>query len=72
MPGIKCVDGPQVYREWLGIQFADPWIKVKRCISYNCKPSEVKKITKSKSLRDTKITMYTVDQHVKCKQLRKR
>ena len=66
MPGIRCVDGPQVYHEWLGIQIVDPWIKVKRCISYKCKPSEVKRITKSKSHKHTKITMSTVDQHVNC------
>ena len=66
MPGIRCNDGPHVYREWLGIKYVDPWIKVKRCISYRCKPLEVKKITKLKSLTHTKITMCTVDQHVKC------
>ena len=66
MPGIRCNDGPHVYREWLGIKYVDPWIKVKRCISYRCKPLEVKKITKPKSLGHTKNTMYTVDEHVKC------
>ena len=65
MPGIGCSDGPQVYHEWLGIEFVDPWIKVKRCI--NCKPSEVKKITKHKLRRDTGYTTYIVDKHVKCK-----
>ena len=65
MPGIKCVDGPQVYREWLGSQFVDPWIKVERCISYRCIPSKMK-ITKQKSLKETGKTMCTVDQHVNC------
>ena len=64
--GIRCDDGPQVYREWLGRQFVDPWIKVEKCISYRCKPSEVKKITKRKSLKDSSNTTCTVDQHVKC------
>ena len=66
MPGIRCNDGPHVYREWLGSQFVDPWIKVKRCISYRCKPSEVKKIKKSKSLKYLSNTKYTVIQHVNC------
>ena len=65
MPGIRCVDGPQVYHEWLGIQIVDPWIKVKRCISYKCKPS-VKKITKQKERKDLSNTTFTVDQHVNC------
>ena len=72
MPGIGCNDGPHVYREWLGSQFVDPWIKVKRCISYRCKPSEEKKIAKLKISKDTSKMMFKVDQHVKCKQLRKR
>ena len=63
--GIGCNDGPQVYHEWLGIEIVDPWIMVKRCI--NCKPSEVKKITKHKLRRDTGYTTYIVDEHVKCK-----
>ena len=66
MQGIRCDDGPQVYREWLGIQFVDPWIKVKRCISYRCKPSKVNKITKPKSLKDMRYTTCTVNEHVKC------
>ena len=66
MPGITCNDGPQVYREWLGIKYVNPWIKVKKCISYGCKSSEVKKITKKILLRDTSYFMYTVNQHVKC------
>ena len=72
MPGIGCNDGPHVYREWLGIQYVNPWIKVKRCISYGCKASEVKKIKKTKALKDSENTKCTLDEHVKCKQLRKR
>ena len=67
MPAIRCNHGPQVYREWLDKQYVDPWIKVKRCINYRCKPSEVKKITKLKRRRDTRLATYTVDQHVNCK-----
>ena len=66
MPGIRCDDGPQVFREWLGRQFVDPWIKVERCISYKCKPL-VKKFTKGKLRKNTLRTIITVDDHVKCK-----
>ena len=67
MRGITCDGGPQVYREWLGRQFVDPWIKVQRCIklSYRCKPS-VNKFTKVKSLKVTGNVACIVDQHVQC------
>ena len=67
MPRIGCNDGPQVYREWLGIKYVHPWIKVKRCISYRCKPSEVKTIRKTRLLKDTTYTTLSIDEHVKCK-----
>ena len=66
MQGIRCDDGPQVYREWLGIKYVNPWIKVKRCISYKCNPSEVKNIIRPKLLKDTRSTTCTIDEHVKC------
>ena len=71
MRGITCDGGPQVYREWLGSQFVDPWIEVQRCIkSYQCKAS-VKKITEVKSLKVTGNITCTVDQHVQCTKSRK-
>ena len=63
---MRCNDGPQAYREWLGGDFVDPWIKVKRCISYRCKPSEVKKLTQAKLRKDSLKIINTVDHHVKC------
>ena len=64
MQGIRCDDGPHAYREWLGMEIVDPWIKVKRCI--NCKPSKVKKITKQKQRKYTGKTTFKVDEHVNC------
>ena len=63
--GIKCNDGPQVYREWLGIQYVNPWINVKRCINYRCKPS-VKKLRKVTPVKRTGLSIITVIQHINC------